>query len=194
MVSDWITLNKLILSGVIGTAFGLITAWVTYRFQRRRDNISWIRENKKLQQQFNHERDLLDANFQQRIKELEQKERERFRDELTKGLENPAFYIQQLLETSYMLKKRHFDTIQEIKEGKIFFQHDSNANERHANVPIADRKLHDIDEEQRSRDIEIAVENNENIIKLLEQSEILLHRMEQFIVDPFDNEFRHKKG
>ena len=194
MVSDWITLNKLILSGVIGTAFGLITAWVTYRFQRRRDNISWIRENKKLQQQFNHERDLLDANFQQRIKELEQKERERFRDELTKGLENPAFYIQQLLETSYMLKKRHFDTIQEIKEGKIFFQHDSNANERHANVPIADRKLHEIDEEQRSRDIEIAVENNENIIKLLEQSEILLHRMEQFIVDPFDNEFRHKKG
>ncbi len=69
---DISTLVNWMVSGFIGLIFGLVTAWVTHRYQRKRDDIAWEREKEKLQEQFEHEKRLLELQFQQRLKELEE--------------------------------------------------------------------------------------------------------------------------
>lgn len=100
MSIDISVLINWIVSGFIGTVFGIFSAWVAYRYERRRDDILWEREKEKLQQQFEHDRQLLEAEFQQRLQELERQLRHqegvRLQERLTEGIDNAAQTIENL--------------------------------------------------------------------------------------------------
>lgn len=85
---DWL------ISGSIGLVFGLFSAWVAYRFQRRRDDIAWAREKLKLQEQFAHEKELLERQFQDRAEKLKESE---LRESLTRGVDNAEKEIKALV-------------------------------------------------------------------------------------------------
>jgi hypothetical protein len=90
---DTSTLVNWLVSGLIGLVLGFASAWVTHRYQRQRDDVGWEREKAKLEEQFEHDKEMLELQFQQRIKELEQKlqhdQGTALRAELTKGIDNP---------------------------------------------------------------------------------------------------------
>ncbi|MEM4234688.1 MAG: hypothetical protein QXU75_06040 [Candidatus Methanomethylicaceae archaeon] len=101
------TLVNWLVSGFIGLIFGIGSAWVTYRYQRRRDDIAWEREKEKLREQFEHDKRMLEQQFQQRIKELEyqlsQQQSLRLREEILKGVDNPAKAIEELQRAEQMI-------------------------------------------------------------------------------------------
>ena len=112
MSIDVPTLVKLIVSGFIGLAFGIISAWVTYRYERKRDDIAWEREKEKLQRQFEHEKLVLQAQYQQRLDELE---RRAIRDEiLGKKITD---YADSIARVSYMLRKLNDSTKMAVGHG-----------------------------------------------------------------------------
>jgi len=90
-----------VISGFIGLVFGIISAWITHRYQKERDSIAWEREKEKLRQQFEHELKMLEVQFQQRLVESEQqaaqKQVSRVRDEILKGVDNPNKSLNELL-------------------------------------------------------------------------------------------------
>jgi len=94
LISNWI------ISGLIGLLFGIISAWVTHRYERKRDDISWEHEKVKLGQQFQQEKELMELQFRQKLSDYErgisQQERDAIRSTLTKGLENPEKEIRVL--------------------------------------------------------------------------------------------------
>ncbi len=106
---DFPTIINWIGSGFIGLIFGVVGAWVAYRYERKRDDISWEREKEKLQQQFTHDRDILELQFQQRIIELEkqlsEQQRSQIREDLTKGLDKPEETINNLQRFETQAKK-----------------------------------------------------------------------------------------
>lgn len=93
-------LVNLLMSGLIGFIVGIGSAWVTHHYHRQRDDIAWRREKAKLQEQSEHEKTMLELQFQQRVKELEQQsaqeQRLRIKEELLKGIENPDKAIEEL--------------------------------------------------------------------------------------------------
>ncbi len=97
---DTTILVNWIVSGFVGLIFGIISAWITYRYERKRDDAAWEREKEKLQQQFNHDIYLLEMQHQQRIKEFEtqliEQKRESINKELLKGIDNPGREIEKL--------------------------------------------------------------------------------------------------
>ncbi len=50
---DSSTIVNLIISGLIAFVFGALSTWITYKNERKRDDIAWEREKEKLQQQVN---------------------------------------------------------------------------------------------------------------------------------------------
>jgi hypothetical protein len=90
-VIDWATLLNWIFSGLIALIFGIIGTWATYRFERKRDDIRWQRDKQQLEEQWN-----------QKLREIElqlanQAKQER-RDDIVKGLDDPARELQKLKE------------------------------------------------------------------------------------------------
>jgi len=63
----------MMVSGAIGCLFGVALAWVTYRYNKIRDDVSWEREKEKLRLQWDQEHELLIEKWQ---KEQEGKEKE----------------------------------------------------------------------------------------------------------------------
>ena len=98
-----------IISGFIGLIFGIISAWITYRYARKRDDISWEREKGKLQQQFKHDKEILELQSQKRIQELEQQlsqqQSSQLKEKLTEGLDNPDSAIKNLQRAEVQLKR-----------------------------------------------------------------------------------------
>jgi hypothetical protein len=88
------TLINWITTGFIGLFFGVISAWVVYRYERKRDDITWEREKDKLRQQFEHEKELLASEFQLKLEEMNQQalreQGPQIRSELLRGIERPA--------------------------------------------------------------------------------------------------------
>jgi hypothetical protein len=107
---DTSVLVNWVISGFIGLIFGVISAWVTYRYGLKRDDISWEREKTKLQQQFQHDRELLKVQFEQRIQELEQQlahqEQLQLREKLTQGIENANQTIENIQRSELRLTGR----------------------------------------------------------------------------------------
>ncbi|RME60109.1 hypothetical protein D6779_02780 [Candidatus Parcubacteria bacterium] len=72
---DWQTLINWLVSGFVGFIFGIGSSWVTYRYERKRDDIAWEREKEKLKQQFQHEKEVLEAEFSQKLVAIKEQER-----------------------------------------------------------------------------------------------------------------------
>jgi hypothetical protein len=67
---DWSTFVNWIITGLLGIVFGTGSAWVTYRYNRKRDDTQWERDRKlreedwqreqqKLKEQWEHEQQTL---------------------------------------------------------------------------------------------------------------------------------------
>lgn len=107
-------------------------AWEREKIKRREDweqeletlRLQWAKdeekvrqqleqEQQKLRQQLEHERDLVILQSQQRLKEIEQQflqqDRNRIREEILKGLDNPAKAIQDLEKTKNQLEQMRHD-------------------------------------------------------------------------------------
>jgi SOS-response transcriptional repressor LexA len=99
---DWGLLINWIVSGVIGLICGIGGGYVTYRLDRRRDDLQWQRERLKLEEQWKHEREQREAIWRLKLRELEmqyeQEQRENLRRELTKGLDDPSHAVRAALE------------------------------------------------------------------------------------------------
>jgi len=108
---DWSIFANWVVTGFLGVIFGAASAWVTYRYQRKQDDIKWtrevkqretdwLREQEKLKQQWEHDKALMLLQSKQRFIELEQQyfeqEKSRIKDELLRGLENPVQTIKEL--------------------------------------------------------------------------------------------------
>lgn len=83
-----------IFVAIVGSFFGgIVGAWVTHVYQRKRDDIAWEREKEKLKKSFEHERDMLELQFQQRLdelqKQLSQQQSAQLRNDILKGVDNP---------------------------------------------------------------------------------------------------------
>jgi WXG100 family type VII secretion target len=78
----------------------MISAWISYRYERKRDDIAWQREREKLQEQHRHDLELLEKQFQQKIIELEQQlareQTSQLRNRLTQGIDNAQETIENL--------------------------------------------------------------------------------------------------
>ena len=85
-VLDLPNLINWIVAGLIGFVFGAVSALLTYRLERRRDDLKWQRELEKLRLEFA-------LQSLQRRKEYEQEKieesSERIKAELTQGLDDP---------------------------------------------------------------------------------------------------------
>jgi hypothetical protein len=90
-----------VIPGFIGLLFGFISAWATHRFQKERDSIAWEREKAKLREQFEYEKRLIEIQFEQRlieyVRQSEQQQRNRIREEILKGVDNPQQALDALL-------------------------------------------------------------------------------------------------
>jgi len=108
--TDWATLVNWLISGFIGLGFGTIGAWMAHHFQRQRDDVAWERERSKLQEQWKHDTELLERQFEQRLKELDlqtqQEESKRLRAELTKGLDKTKETIKDLEDTRILIARQ----------------------------------------------------------------------------------------
>ena len=86
---DWSMLVNWIITGLLGVVFGTSSAWVAYRYNRKRDDIKWERdrtrreedwqrEQEKLRQQWTHEQQLREEQWkQEKQKQQEQWEHDR---------------------------------------------------------------------------------------------------------------------
>jgi hypothetical protein len=94
-------------SGFIGFIFGIAGTWVTYRYERMRDDIAWKREKEKLERQFEQDKLLLEIQFQQKLKEIEQqlsqKQSTEIRQELLRGVDNPGKALQELRDSNIII-------------------------------------------------------------------------------------------
>ncbi len=73
---DWATFTNWVITGLLGVVFGTASAWVTYRYNRERDNLrwerdrlsrdsDWRRQQDALQQQWEHEQLVLKQQWEQ---------------------------------------------------------------------------------------------------------------------------------
>jgi len=112
------TLVNWIVTGVIGLVFGIVSASVVHRYQRRRDDIAWDREKllqqqkfdqekSQLQERFRHERAGWEAGFLERqrqaVLEAEQKKRNDLRAQLTSGVSDPAKAIRSIKQADRLI-------------------------------------------------------------------------------------------
>jgi hypothetical protein len=115
---DIASLFNWIVMGLIGVFFGTISAWIAYRYERRRDDIVWEREKIKLHQQYEQEKELLALQNQQKVKELEEQiarqNSSEVRQELLRGLDNPDETVRKLLMLSEVLQQQLH-----VEDGKI---------------------------------------------------------------------------
>jgi hypothetical protein len=97
---DLPTLINWLASGFIGFIFGIAGTWITYRYERIRDDIAWKREKEKLEKQFEQDKLLLELQFEQKLKEADhqftQKRSIEIRQELMQGMDNPGKALQNL--------------------------------------------------------------------------------------------------
>lgn len=56
-----------IVSGLIACIFGAISAWLAYRYQKRRDDIAWNREKERMQHQFQNDLERLREEVKQEL-------------------------------------------------------------------------------------------------------------------------------
>jgi len=100
---DWVTVSTWIVSGLIGTTFGIVSTWATYRFERKRDLIAWEKERKQQLEKFEHEQKMLELQFQQRLVELDlnfkQERLQQLRIDLLRGIDNPHQAIENLYQS-----------------------------------------------------------------------------------------------
>ena len=89
-----------IISGFIGLFFGIISAWFTHRYEKKRDDIAWEREKEKLKQQFDHEVKMLEAQHQQKMidfeRQLREQRHENIRKELLRGVDDAENEIKKI--------------------------------------------------------------------------------------------------
>ena len=106
---DAATLVNWVASGLVGLAFGLVSAWATHRFARKRDDIAWQRELAKLQHEHEQEREMAAVEFRQKMAELEDRHaresRVALKEELIKGLDHPGETLRSLLTLTTQLRK-----------------------------------------------------------------------------------------
>lgn len=110
-MTNWLMFSNWVITGLLGVLFGTASGWVTYRYQRRQDDIRWEREKEhrredwqreqekmkqqweqeqqKLRQQWEHEKDL-------RALQFDEQERARLREELIRGTDDPLKVIEEL--------------------------------------------------------------------------------------------------
>lgn len=107
---DWGTLINWVVTGLIGLIFGVIGGYVTYRFDRKRDDLLWERERAKLEQQWKHEREQMELVWQQKLQELQiqflRDEQTRLRGEILKGIDNPFEEIRILTQSLEVVKRK----------------------------------------------------------------------------------------
>jgi hypothetical protein len=61
------TLVNWIVSGLIAFAFGALSSWLTYRNERRRDDVAWEREKEKMQRQIQNDLEKLREEIKQEL-------------------------------------------------------------------------------------------------------------------------------
>lgn len=108
---DWPAFANWIITGLLGVLFGTASGWVTYRYQRRQDDIKWEREKElrredwqreqeKMKQQWEREQAQLRQQWEHemslRALEVDEQKRSRFREELLKGTDDPLKAIADL--------------------------------------------------------------------------------------------------
>jgi hypothetical protein len=115
-------------SNLIGFLFGVAATWITFRFERKRDDIAWKREKEKLYIQFLHEKEILIAEFEQKTKELEeqlrQRQSERIQNNILKGVDDPIKAIKDLENLKDRLT-RLFVKVDEIEQLDVHQRHQS---------------------------------------------------------------------
>lgn len=101
---DWSLFLNWIVTGIIGLVFGIIGGYVTYRLERKRDDLQWERERLKLELQWKHDREQMELVWKQKVQELElqfvRQDQTRLRDEILMGLNNPSRQIQVILDAT----------------------------------------------------------------------------------------------
>lgn len=97
------------ISGLIGLFFGIISTWVTHRFQLKREKIAWEREKEKLNEEFEQEKSLLKLQFNQKLLELEhqfsQQRSHLIRAEILKGVEDAEESIRRIARYKKLLNE-----------------------------------------------------------------------------------------
>lgn len=110
--SDVTTILNWIIPGIIGLIVGIISTFLAHRYQKERDRISWEREKEKLREQFQNEKEIYLLQYQLRLSELKQKSEEQqssnLREQLTKGVDNPAKALNELRESEISLSESHY--------------------------------------------------------------------------------------
>ena len=112
---DWLTITNWIVSGFIGLAFGLIGSWVSYRYDRKRDNIAWEREKEKINEQWKHEISIMERQFQERLAEIEKEDRNKVVADMLRGIDNPQKTIQAIQASKLRLERKTGTSIDEIE-------------------------------------------------------------------------------
>ena len=94
------TLLNWLVPGIIGLLLGTFSSWLANRYQRRRDDIAWAREQEKLKQNFEHEKSMLALQFQQKLEELEQQlslqKSARLREQILKDVDDANRVIREI--------------------------------------------------------------------------------------------------
>ena len=65
---DWPTLVRWIIEGAVAFVFGLVGGWVAHHLARKRDDIAWQHREEELEKQFQHDRAMLELEFQKRLR------------------------------------------------------------------------------------------------------------------------------
>ncbi len=98
---DWALLINWLVTGFIGLFFGVIGGYLTYRLERKRDDIRWAREKEQLELSWKHDKEQMELIWQQKLQELEihflRDEQNRLRQDILKGIDNPRATIEQYI-------------------------------------------------------------------------------------------------
>ncbi len=102
-----------IVSGFIGLLFGVVGGYITYRLERKRDDIKWAREKEQLEATWKHDKEQMELVWQQKLQELEiqfhRDEQIQLRQKLLNGTDNLHPVIEQLLKNRSILERNDAD-------------------------------------------------------------------------------------
>ena len=107
---DWALLINWLVTGFIGLLFGVIGGYVTYRQERKRDDIKWAREKEQLELSWKHDKEQMELSWQQKLQELEiqfiRDDQNKLRQELLRGIDNPRATIEQYIENQAVILRQ----------------------------------------------------------------------------------------
>ena len=98
-MADWTHLSNWLISGFIGLLFGVVGTLVTYKLNRRKDDIAWEREREKIKHQWQHDIELLE-------RQLQEKREDENKADLTKGVDNAIDTIKNLIHTQEIIRNQ----------------------------------------------------------------------------------------